>query len=81
MILDDENLHELYVPKGFAHGFLTLSEQSVFAYKCDQYYQPGSEAGIIYNDPDLAIDWNFPEDQLVLSEKDQEQPTFKEVFG
>lgn len=81
VILDDENLHELYVPKGFAHGFLTLSEQSVFAYKCDQYYQPGSEAGIIYNDPDLAIDWNFPEDQLVLSEKDQKQPTFKEVFG
>lgn len=80
-ILDDVNMHELYVPKGFAHGFLTLSEKSVFAYKCDRYYTPGSEAGIIFNDPDLAIDWNFPEAEMILSEKDKIQPTVKEVFG
>lgn len=81
VILDDENLNQLYIPKGFAHGFLTLSEKSVFAYKCDDYYTPGSEAGIIYNDPDLNIDWNFPEKDLILSEKDKIQPTFKESFG
>lgn len=81
VILDDENLHQLYVPRGFAHGFLTLSEKSVFAYKCDHYYQPGSEAGIIFNDPDLNIDWDFPEAEMIISEKDRKQPTLKEVFG
>jgi len=80
-ILDDENLNQLYVPKGFGHGFITLSEKSVFAYKCDQYYTPGSEAGIIFNDPDLNIDWNFPEREMILSEKDRHLPTFKETFG
>ncbi|MFD1094500.1 dTDP-4-dehydrorhamnose 3,5-epimerase [Salegentibacter chungangensis] len=80
VVLDDENLQQLYVPKGFAHGFLTLSETSVFAYKCDQYYYPGSEQGIIYNDPELNIDWDFPEDKLILSEKDRVQPGFKELF-
>ncbi|MDX1762188.1 MAG: dTDP-4-dehydrorhamnose 3,5-epimerase [Christiangramia sp.] len=80
-ILDDENLHQLYVPKGFGHGFLTLSEKSVFAYKCDHYYTPGSAAGIIFNDPDLNIDWNFPERSMILSEKDMQLPTFKEAFG
>ena len=79
-ILDDQNLYQLYVPKGFGHGFLTLSEKSVFAYKCDDYYRPGSEGGIIYNDPDLNIDWNFPEDKMILSEKDKNLPSFKEAF-
>ena len=79
-ILDDQNLHQLYIPKGFGHGFITLSEKSVFAYKCDQYYVPGSEGGIIYNDPDLNIDWNFPEKDLILSEKDKNLPTLKEIF-
>ncbi|TRO67364.1 dTDP-4-dehydrorhamnose 3,5-epimerase [Christiangramia sabulilitoris] len=80
-ILDDENLHQLYVPKGFGHGFLTLSEKSVFAYKCDDYYKPGSEGGIIFNDPDLNIDWNFPEEKMILSEKDSVLPTLKATFG
>ena len=80
VILDDKNLHQLYVPKGFGHGFLTLSEKSVFAYKCDDYYRPGSEGGIIYNDPELNIDWNFPEKEMILSEKDRNLPTFKEAF-
>lgn len=79
-ILDDQNLHQLYIPKGFGHGFVTLSEQSVFLYKCDQYYQPGSEAGIIYNDPSLNIDWGIPDDNVILSEKDSVLPTFKEIF-
>ena len=79
-ILDDKNLHQLFVPRGFGHGFLTLSEKSVFAYKCDDYYKPGSEGGIIFNDPDLNIDWNFPVKEMILSDKDRELPTFKEVF-
>lgn len=79
-ILDDQNLHQLYVPKGFGHGFLTLSEKSVFAYKCDHYYKPGSEGGIIYNDPDLNIDWNFPHAEMILSDKDKTLPTLKETF-
>lgn len=81
VILDDENLYQLYVPKGFAHGFLTLSEKSVFSYKCDHYYTPGSEAGIIFNDPQLNIDWNFPEKEMIISDKDKVQPTLKEAFG
>ncbi len=80
VVLDDQNLHQLYVPQGFGHGFLTLSEKSVFAYKCDDYYRPGSEGGIIYNDPDLNIDWNFPEEKMILSDKDKNLPTFKEAF-
>jgi len=80
VILDDENLFQLYVPKGFGHGFVTLSRRSVFAYKCDHYYTPGSEAGIRYNDPDLDIDWNFPEDQMILSDKDKGLPFLKDVF-
>ena len=81
VILDDENLCQLYVPKGFGHGFLTLSKKSVFAYKCDHYYTPGSEAGIRYNDPDLNIQWNFPEDHMILSDKDKELPFLKEIFS
>jgi len=80
IILDHENLYQLYIPKGFGHGFVTLSETSVFAYKCDEYYTPGSEAGIIYNDPDLAIDWEFPEEEMIISDKDLKQPLLKEAF-
>ena len=69
IILSDKNQHQLFIPQGFAHGFITLSETSVFSYKCDRFYYPGSESGVIYNDPDLAIDWGFPENELILSEK------------
>ncbi|MGY5851260.1 dTDP-4-dehydrorhamnose 3,5-epimerase [Salegentibacter sp. F14] len=79
-ILDDINLYQLYIPKGFGHGFVTLSETSVFAYKCDEYYHPDAEGGIIYNDPDLDIDWEFPEKKMILSDKDLAQPLLKEVF-
>ncbi|MDT0642163.1 dTDP-4-dehydrorhamnose 3,5-epimerase [Zunongwangia sp. F363] len=81
VILDDENFHQLYIPRGFGHGFLTLSDVSVFAYKCDRYYSPGAESGIIYNDPDLAIDWDFPQEKMIISNKDLQQPTFKKLFG
>jgi dTDP-4-dehydrorhamnose 3,5-epimerase len=80
IILSDKNRHQLFIPQGFAHGFVTLSETSVFSYKCDRFYYPGSESGVIYNDPDLAIDWDFPEEELILSEKDTKLPTLKELF-
>lgn len=80
VILNDRNLNQLFIPQGFAHGFLTLSDVSVFSYKCDRYYFPGSESGIIYNDPTLAINWNYPEEDIILSEKDKNLPTLKELF-
>ena len=80
VILNDKNQHQLFIPQGFAHGFLTLSETSVFLYKCDRFYTPGSESGVIYNDKDLAIDWKFPEEEMIFSEKDTKLPTLKELF-
>ncbi|MGB7786115.1 MAG: dTDP-4-dehydrorhamnose 3,5-epimerase [Salinimicrobium sp.] len=78
-VLSDENHLQLFIPAGFAHGFITLSEKSLFAYKCDQYYNKEADAGVIWNDPALNIDWNFPEDQLILSEKDANLPTFEQL--
>lgn len=80
IILSDENQHQLFIPQGFAHGFITLSASSVFSYKCDRFYYPGSESGVIFNDPDLAIDWKIPEEEFILSEKDTKLPTLKELF-
>jgi dTDP-4-dehydrorhamnose 3,5-epimerase len=79
-VLSDENHLQLFIPAGFAHGFLTLSEKSVFAYKCDQYYNKAADSGIIWNDPTLNIDWNFPEEELILSEKDANLPTFEDTI-
>lgn len=80
IILDDiENL-QLFVPKGFAHGFITLSEESVFSYKCDNYYDQTSEGGIIYNDATLALDWHLPKEAFIISAKDLELPSFKEAI-
>ncbi|WP_037324910.1 dTDP-4-dehydrorhamnose 3,5-epimerase [Salinimicrobium terrae] len=78
-ILSDENHHQLFVPAGFAHGFLTLSDKSVFAYKCDQYFHKEADAGVYFNDPEFGIDWEFPEEQLILSEKDANLPTLMEL--
>ena len=80
VILSAENNLQLFVPAGFAHGFLTLSESSVFSYKCDKYYNREAEGGIIWNDSTLAINWNFPKNEIILSEKDASLPTFKERF-
>ncbi|MDB4270992.1 dTDP-4-dehydrorhamnose 3,5-epimerase [bacterium] len=77
MELSDENRKQLFIPKGFAHGFLALSNTAEFFYKCDQYYNKEAEGGIIYDDPDLEIDWEFPKDQLILSGKDKTLPLFK----
>lgn len=76
--LTGENKVQFYIPRGFAHGFAVLSEMAVFAYKCDNFYNKASEGGILWNDPDLAIDWKLPLDKIILSEKDKIQKTFKE---
>lgn len=78
VVLDDENHWQLYVPRGFAHGFITLSPTSIFSYKCDNFYDKISETGIRYNDATLAIDWHLPEEEFIVSEKDLELPTFEE---
>lgn len=74
--LTAENKTQLYVPRGFGHGFSVLSETAVFAYKCDNFYNKESEAGVIYNDLQLNIDWIIPAQDAVLSEKDQVLPAF-----
>lgn len=79
VVLSDENQFQLFVPKGFAHGFITLSETSIFSYKCDNYYHQESESGIIWNDASLNIDWEFPEESIKLSPKDVQLPTFNEL--
>lgn len=72
--LSAENKKQFLIPKGFAHGFSVLSETAVFAYKCDEYYYPESEGGIVYNDPGLSIDWKIKDDDIVLSDKDKVLP-------
>ena len=76
--LSDENKKQLFVPRGFAHGFVVLSEVAVFAYKVDNTYAPSHDSGILWNDEDLNIDWILPEDQIQLSAKDQVQQNFKD---
>jgi dTDP-4-dehydrorhamnose 3,5-epimerase len=69
-----ENKLQLLIPKGFAHGFVVLSETCEFLYKCDSYYDKASEGGIAYNDPALGIDWIIPFEDMILSEKDKQNP-------
>lgn len=74
-LLSAENQRQFFVPKGFAHGFLVLSETATFFYKCDNFYNKESEAGIAFDDPVLGIDWILPKQDLILSEKDKTQPS------
>lgn len=69
--MDDKNKLQMFVPKGFAHGYIVLSETAIVAYKVDQRYAPESEDGILWNDPDLAIDWGLSPEEIVLSAKDK----------
>jgi dTDP-4-dehydrorhamnose 3,5-epimerase len=78
--LSANNRKVLFIPKGMAHGFLALEENTIFAYKCDAYYNAAAEAGIIYNDPDLAIDWGVHRNQILLSEKDRQLSGFKDLW-
>lgn len=75
--LSGENKKQFFVPRGFAHGFIVLSDTAIFSYKCDNFYNQESEAGIIYNDPTLKIDWLLPSDEIIISAKDTELPSFK----
>ena len=70
VLLSAEKQNQFFIPKGFAHGFLVLSETATFFYKCDNFYNKESEGGIIFNDPTIAIDWQFEIDKLIISEKD-----------
>ncbi|ODM54990.1 dTDP-4-dehydrorhamnose 3,5-epimerase [Elizabethkingia meningoseptica] len=76
--LSAENKLQFYVPRGFAHGFVVLSETAIFSYKCDNLYNKESEGSVKYNDPDLNIDWKISEADMILSEKDQNAPLFKD---
>ena len=69
--LSEENHRQLFIPRGFAHGFAVLTPEAVFQYKCDNYYNKESEGAIAWNDPQLAIDWRIPADKVLLSEKDR----------
>jgi len=80
IILDDINCQQLYIPRGFAHGFLVLENNTIFNYKCDNYYNKASESGIIYNDSFLNIDWHFPAEEIILSDKDKKLETFDTLF-
>lgn len=77
VILSGENQKQFFIPRGFAHGFLVLSETATFFYKCDNFYNKDSEGGIIYNDKTINIDWNFLTDNLIISDKDKVQPTIE----
>ncbi len=80
--LSAENKKQFYIPAGFAHGFVVLSDTAEFVYKCTDYYAPQYEAGLMYNDPDIAIEWPIsPDMEIKLSAKDQKHPTLREQFA
>ena len=79
VVLTAENKKQLLVPRGFAHGFIVLSKEAIFAYKVDNYYSPECDRGIAFDDKDLGIDWMIELDKLQLSSKDTQQPLFKDA--
>lgn len=76
----DNNL-QLFVPRGFLHGFVVLSETAIFFYKCDNFYNKESECGVKYDDPALGVNWQIDNSELIISDKDQLLPTFAEIFS
>lgn len=82
VLLSEENKRQLFIPRGFAHGFLVKSDEAIFTYKVDNLYAPQADAGIMFNDPTIGIDWDIPSEQMILSEKDKKHPFLKdaEVF-
>lgn len=77
--LSDENKRQFFVPRGFAHGFVVMSEEAVFQYKCDNYYNKESEGSLLWNDPTLNIDWKVPTEKIILSDKDRQSPVFENL--
>lgn len=78
--LSEDNHRQLFIPKGFAHGFVVLSDEAIFQYKCDEYYHPESECGIAWNDPEIGIDWGMAESEITLSEKDRNNPKLNAII-
>ncbi|HXK74920.1 MAG TPA: dTDP-4-dehydrorhamnose 3,5-epimerase [Bacteroidaceae bacterium] len=78
--LSAENKRQMFIPKGLAHGFAVLSEEAIFAYKCDNFYSPANECAILWNDPNINIDWKIPADKVQLSEKDAQNLSLKEYM-
>jgi dTDP-4-dehydrorhamnose 3,5-epimerase len=78
-ILSEENKRQLFIPKGFAHAFVVLEDETIFAYKVDNYYSPEDDRGIAFDDPAIGIDWQIDRSLLNLSEKDTRQPLLKEA--
>jgi dTDP-4-dehydrorhamnose 3,5-epimerase len=76
--LSDKNKKQMFIPRGFAHGFLVLSDRADVFYKCDNFFDKKSGSGIVYNDPDLKIDWQIPEKDIILSEKDKLLPLLRD---
>ena len=80
VILSAENMKQFYIPEGFAHGFLVLSDEAEFAYKVTDFYHPGDELGIMWNDPDIGVEWPIPEGmEIILSEKDKNLSLLKDI--
>jgi dTDP-4-dehydrorhamnose 3,5-epimerase len=77
--LSEENHRQLFIPRGFAHGFVVLSDTAVFSYKCDNYYFPQADGGLAWNDPEVNIDWILSSEEIKLSEKDKKQPSLSQV--
>jgi dTDP-4-dehydrorhamnose 3,5-epimerase len=78
IVLSSENHKQLFVPKGFGHGFSVLSQTAIFTYSCDSFYNKESEGGIIFSDTELNIDWRIPTDKAIISVKDEVLPTFRQ---
>ncbi len=79
--LSSENKFQLFIPRGFAHGFAVLSESAILQYKCDNYYAPEYEETLLWNDPILGIDWLLPTEEILLSEKDKKGLLLKDLVG
>lgn len=77
--LTEDNKRQFFVPRGFAHGFVVLSDDAIFQYKCDNYYSPQNEGALAWDDPDLNIDWKLPIDKIILSEKDKLNSKLQEL--
>ena len=81
ILLTEKNKKQLFIPNGFAHGFVVLSETAIFSYKVDNYYNPGSESGVLWNDLDLNIDWKICRKEIIVSKKDKSLPSFNNLIN
>ena len=77
--LSEDNHRQLFIPKGFAHGYVVLSDEAIFQYKCDEYYHPEAEGGIAWNDPKIGIDWGIAPNEVILSEKDKAHKNLSDI--